>query len=466
MARENQEILDRFVAGVKAASDNAAYIENTTDEGGVRNMEREIEYSEYDKPVSRADIDTIHDIGKNKGKLSVNQFTSKELQATQKWAHKFYQQLGAKSPFFRAWFGDWREHDNTLVNVAKDLGSKRGTVKNNDTGWNINVSRKIFNETNSHNAQKNIKTQKYLPFINSIIENAVLLDTFVSDKYDSQDSLFMHSFYAIADIGNGEELLKLYVEELNNVNTSDNTHRAYQLQDIEKQQLGVTGSKSKTFSRITQAADVKTISDLHAFVKQQDKDFKPKPASKVVDGEGKPLVVYHGSGESFDEFDITKSRSWDLTPGLDLPGFYFSENPEEAGSYGEGIKEYYLSIANPYEGNVAVLAKEKGSYRAAYEYLVAEGYDGMIVDDMGEGYREFIAFSPEQIKSVDNIGTFGSENPKYRFDSRDGDLFDDEDILFSEYDDIADVVKRQYTTHSEAIGEVLRNTAGLFMQSA
>ncbi len=36
MARENQEILDRFVAGVKAASDNAAYIENTTDEGGVK----------------------------------------------------------------------------------------------------------------------------------------------------------------------------------------------------------------------------------------------------------------------------------------------------------------------------------------------------------------------------------------------------------------------------------------------
>ncbi len=41
MVRENQEILDRFIAGVRAAADNAAYTENTTDEGGVRNQVRE-----------------------------------------------------------------------------------------------------------------------------------------------------------------------------------------------------------------------------------------------------------------------------------------------------------------------------------------------------------------------------------------------------------------------------------------
>ena len=36
MVRENQEILDRFVAGIREAADNAAYTENTTDEGGVK----------------------------------------------------------------------------------------------------------------------------------------------------------------------------------------------------------------------------------------------------------------------------------------------------------------------------------------------------------------------------------------------------------------------------------------------
>lgn len=52
MARENQEILDRFVAGVKAASDNAAYIETTTESGGVRMQER---YS-YDYFISKPDM--------------------------------------------------------------------------------------------------------------------------------------------------------------------------------------------------------------------------------------------------------------------------------------------------------------------------------------------------------------------------------------------------------------------------
>ncbi len=39
------------------------------------------------------------------------------------------------------------------------------------------------------------------------------------------------------------------------------------------------------------------------------------------------------------------------------------------------------------------------------------------------------------------------------------DLFEDDDLSFGKYDDISDVIKRQYITHSEAIGEALKNTA-------
>lgn len=44
----------------------------------------------------------------------------------------------------------------------------------------------------------------------------------------------MHSLYAIADMGNGRELLKLYVEEINDVNQDGTIKRAYQLQNIQK----------------------------------------------------------------------------------------------------------------------------------------------------------------------------------------------------------------------------------------
>ncbi len=54
---------------------------------------------------------------------------------------------------------------------------------------------------------------------------------------------------------------------------------------------------------------------------------------------------------------------------------------------------------------------------------------------------------------------FNSENKDIRYDSRNGDLFEDDDLSFGKYDDISDVIKRQYITHSEAIGEALKNTA-------
>lgn len=52
-----------------------------------------------------------------------------------------------------------------------------------------------------------------------------------------------------------------------------------------------------------------------------DWENDPENASKVVDENGEPLVVYHGTTNSFDEF-----KTKDL-------GFFFSDNPDVAGSY-------------------------------------------------------------------------------------------------------------------------------------
>ena len=54
-----------------------------------------------------------------------------------------------------------------------------------------------------------------LPFINDIVKNAVLLDSFGLKNGKSPDSLLMLSLYAVADVGNGQEVVKLLVEEMN-----------------------------------------------------------------------------------------------------------------------------------------------------------------------------------------------------------------------------------------------------------
>lgn len=67
----------------------------------------------------------------------------------------------------------------------------------------------MFNETNAHQASGNRGAVPYLPFIEDIVKKAILLDTngMRRGKAKSQNSLLMHSLYAVADIGNGPEVL-------------------------------------------------------------------------------------------------------------------------------------------------------------------------------------------------------------------------------------------------------------------
>ena len=64
--------------------------------------------------------------------------------------------------------------------------------------------------------------------------------------------------------------------------------------------------------------------------------------SKVVDKNGRPLVVYHGTNAEFDIFSKEKIKRG--------TGFWFSSNKETSKEYGD-IKEFYLSVKNPIDVN-------------------------------------------------------------------------------------------------------------------
>lgn len=397
-------------------------------------------YKIRDTEITEEDVRAVQSVGRK----SVNSFSGNDVKATEGFARKYYREMGTKSPFFRAWFGDWRAEDKSPVRIANRRDAARGVVKNADTGWNVQVSGKVFNETKKHLSAKATKAVSALDYINSIIEDAVLLDssTIPSGKTKSENSAMMHSLYAIADMGSGRELIKLYVEELNDVNSDGTIKRAYQLQNINKIPLTGTKVNQNGLTSLTQR-NTYTVAQLFKLVKSSDKNFAPKSTSKVVNEDGTPKVVYHGTGEKFNVFDITKSRSYDETLNYDLPGFYFSESTDESGSYGENVGEYYIDIKRPYTGDTYALAKKLGSYRKAYDYLVSQGYDGVVVDDLGEGYNEYIVFGANQIKSVtDNVGTFDGGNPDVRYKLKDVDrirsstdaLLKENKILYGEYD--------------------------------
>lgn len=235
-----------------------------------------------------SDIQALRSIGRK----SVNDFTSEDIDKAEFWARKFYRELGTKSPFFRAWFGDWRAYDTTKISIVRNKGNTRTQHKNIDTGWNINVSARVYRETKVHISKKAQTARVYLDYLDEIIENAILLDTSVISPEKSENSLFTHSMYSVVDIGNGLELLKLYVEEMNNPNSTETSKRAYMLQNIEKQQLHVTGSHTSASPIITTAA-VKTIAELHSVVKMYDAKFTPKSANPMFLNEDDPILYYH-----------------------------------------------------------------------------------------------------------------------------------------------------------------------------
>lgn len=86
------------------------------------------------------------------------------------------------------------------------------------------------------------------------------------------------------------------------------SERAYQLQSVEKYQQSDAKGSGKLPSLVIQTVDIRTVADLFSYVKQKDKQFHPKPASKVVNDDSTPMVVYHGTSDTFWAFDVNEIR--------------------------------------------------------------------------------------------------------------------------------------------------------------
>ncbi|MFC2525013.1 MAG: hypothetical protein ACFNVR_04335 [Selenomonas noxia] len=142
-----------------------------------------------------------------------------------------------------------------------------------------------------------------------------------------------------------------------------------------------------------------------------DWENDPANASKVIDENGEPLIVYHGSDANFDVFDRTKGRE-----NMDIQGMFFSPWELDSKGYGKNVRAFFLNIRKP-----AVNGKAYEAFRRydgqnyagikAREDLESNGYDGAIDGDMEDEDLEFVAFEPNQIKSAtENSGAFSADD--------------------------------------------------------
>ena len=143
--------------------------------------------------------------------------------------------------------------------------------------------------------------------------------------------------------------------------------------------------------------------------------------SKVVDAEGKPLVVYHGTrpGNDITQFETPNNRDGIyFTPDASYAEGFSSDLRGDTGEAGP-IYPVYLSVKNPYvvrADDIESDEAQKFLYRGLdRSELEKQGYDGAMLYLEGE-LDQIIAFDSKQVKSATgNRGRFDPADPDIRF---------------------------------------------------
>ena len=247
-------------------------------------------------------------------------------------------------------------------------------------------------------------------------------------------------YEATLNIANGKDRKILY--EVNRVHQIDKIKSPGEHtvtdngQRFRYQKPGTGGAQSETKDNINEnAANVKEHfsisedSDGRQLTEAQREFFKD---SKAVDEKGRLLTLYHGTGAKFTVFDKGRIEQNFQNRGGDL-GFYFSPYIEDAQGYAreaafstggeKAIMEVYLNLKNPLvvedEGWGSAISQADIRHGDLKRWAQEGGNDGIIVkstdevDDDGTPDAVYIAFSPEQIKSVTNKNPTGNPDIRY-----------------------------------------------------
>lgn len=179
--------------------------------------------------------------------------------------------------------------------------------------------------------------------------------------------------------------------------------------DSEGNLLAPNGKKSNLTER--QYAQVRTKEFKDWF---GDWENDPENASKVVDENGEPLVVYHATNKIFNTYkerDGIHFGSYNTALGVANEKFdpTFDTIEEAQASIAKGkfrINQVFLNIRN---------LKQSKDLGTGWKQLITEGFDGGLYN-AAEGDTSFVVFDSNQIKSAtDNIGTFSRTNDDIRY---------------------------------------------------
>ena len=180
------------------------------------------------------------------------------------------------------------------------------------------------------------------------------------------------------------------------------------------------------YNIIGETTDLKTFEkqffNQNGTIKTETQLFKNWFRKSVLKNpDGTPQVLYHGTRDNFDYFDLDHPNRYDsgfagtgvyITPDKGLANIYtMNKKPRSKGD--AKIMELYARLENPKTESTSIKPRIKAGGRVAADgfrdKLIAEGHDGVILKNAVGEVVEIVIFDPNAVKSVDNNGNWSNE---------------------------------------------------------
>ena len=287
---------------------------------------------------------------------------------------------------FKRWFGDW-ELPHKMIDVVR--GSMAHSFANFDDArqWaKDNIVRVYSNEETNGKGEieiSNNAVKKYLSgsavkksdskdlhlavlkILPSVIRNGVIAEThadYMKDENGERTAesrinpdITIHRVYGAVRIGDDIYRVKVTLKEHRDENRPNSPHsyEATKIELLAGTLVSANGSNPNTNNSISTANLLKGVEKSYESGKYLLDDY-----SKVVDENGEPMVVYHGSPNEFSTFDEDMIGE-NTDSGFYGRGFYFATTEEEARGYGKHVIPAFLNMHNPLDLNELYAISDK-----------------------------------------------------------------------------------------------------------
>ena len=271
------------------------------------------------------------------------------------------QWVQVRTPNFKRWFGDWekagireRLEGQEPIPVKSKFTEETARIKKSEAAallkepfsvkkniGEVFVTRNGIRESIGHS--RNAAKLDVIPHLKEILEKAEYLDTL--NDFDGKD-IRNHYFAARIEHAGKTKLVFLRVRKAEGRNNQLYVHDVFVENEIKEK------ASSETNRRLNNPVrESLRNTDLYKSILQDIYATDNESVSKVVDENGEPRVVYHGTNEDYNAFDDSLIGSNTGNEGHAGRGFYFADTAYEASYYGNYVMPVFLNIRNPADFN-------------------------------------------------------------------------------------------------------------------